>query len=248
MRIDIVAVVILVFLTANIRDVATFSKNWVYDAPAFTAQQREMQTDVAQLGNATVSTDAEWMHLLLLDSHVNITNLHMAWQIEGAQFPPAEYEIRLEVPGGMHQVRQYNDDWMLVQSDNPETRYAVVYAPDNSVIPCEAPVARGGSILVHCDTSAGGVLRVFEHAVWGWTSTVQGVTSVTPRDTDWITADVPSGVQTVRFTYQPWTALVGVLLLCLGWGTVGGWVLWSFGRWIRSMRLIAPPAAIIQVG
>jgi hypothetical protein len=236
MHVDTVAVIVLVFLTANIIDVAAFAKNWVYDAPAFSEQQLRIQADVAALGNATVTTDAEWMHMPLLEKHVNITNLHMAWQIDGAKFPRAEYEIRLDVPGDMHLVTQYKDNWVLVQSDDPETRYAVVYAPDNSVIPCEVPQARGGSILVHCDTPAGGVLRVFEHALWGWTSSVDGVTSTTPRDTDWITADVPPGVQTIRFTYQPWTATVAVLLWCLGWVIVAGVWLWSVGRWIHAMR------------
>ena len=217
LRVDVVTIVAAYLCVVNLSDVRDFVNNWVYDAPPFTEQQLRIAQAAASVNGATVDSGVDWMHMPLLAEHVNVTNLHMAWQIDGKEFPRAEYEIRQDVPAGMRVIEAFADEWKFVQSDDLNTRYAVVYGEDNQLYPCTNDATRGGVITVACSAPVPGVLRVFEHNLAGWEVTQSENTRPVRRDNDWLTADVAAGSQQVTFRYAPWSAVIGVALSIFGW-------------------------------
>jgi hypothetical protein len=144
---------------------------------------------------------------------VNIDTGHRNAGWRGRSLPPAylavEKGVLAQDTPGLAAVVGI-DYSLLIQ---PENQYAQVVSVQGNT-PC-TPTVLGGKIDVICSAPTNGTLVVHENMLEGWRAWRDGE-PVTLASEQWLTVEAPAGAHTYQFRYQPWDAIAGLILSCLG--------------------------------
>jgi hypothetical protein len=132
--------------------------------------------------------------------------------------PPPAYEFATEMPTGFAAsvVASYQDTWVLYRNDTPDAAYAAVFDESGGIIPC-GHTKNGGQIVVTCTGTPTGELRIYEFGLRGWTATIDNGRTIAVPVSDWVRVPLTAGDHRVVFSYGPWYAWAGLIMLAVPW-------------------------------
>ena len=173
----------------------------------------------------------DWMFLAAMEGGITTLPAPLGIIIKEHPFPPPVYEFATKKPEAFETsvIASYEDDWALYRNESPEAAYAAVIDESGAITPC-VHSKNGGLIEVSCTAVPAGVLRIYEFGLRGWKATVDDGRTSTVPESDWLRVPLTAGNHRVSFSYAPWYAWAGLILLPVPWVLIIGLCVINYRR------------------
>ena len=200
---------------------------------SFLITEPRINTMVGDLANQPpgYANVPDWMFLAAMEGGITTLPAPLGIIIKEHPFPPPVYEFATKKPKAFETsvIASYEDDWALYRNESPEAAYAAVIDESGAITPC-VHSKNGGLIEVTCTAVPAGVLRIYEFGLRGWKATVDDGRTSTVPESDWLRVPLTAGNHRVSFSYAPWYAWAGLILLPVPWVLIIGLCVINYRR------------------
>lgn len=216
-RFDARSMVVGVVAVYHLLGLHEFSKPLV---SSFTPNEPRINKMIDDLANQPhgYANVPDWMFLVAMERGVSTLPAPLGIIIKDHPFPPPKYEFATKKPEvfATSVIASYDDSWVLYRNESPDAAYAAVIDESGAITPC-GHSKNGGQIEVRCIAVPAGELRVYEFGLRGWTATIDDGRTSAVAVSDWVRVPLTAGDHRVVFSYAPWYAWAGVIMLAVPW-------------------------------